>query len=284
LALNKEIFVMMLFVVGIGAFLTLFLSTPFVGIQNGGSLNFNSTGSLTLGVNSNEQVGQQSLSQGAQQGYSPINQGTNCIGENVNQCTGDYQCTNANSSGFCFSTSSVGLVNQGDCINIGVQAGTNSSTSNSILNALTSIGSTIAAGFQNIALFISGQKTISPAPTQCNGVGTIQGTLSTFGAVITGQNGNPYTNSNYGTIDNVFAACLVIAGIFIGLGLLAGVFGAGAFANVIATTGIGMSLIFFFQGVFASSAFKNTPFILEIFIDAITATIFIWILMVLLRD
>jgi hypothetical protein len=280
----------MIFVVAIGAFLTLFVSTPFVGVQNGGSLNFNSTGSLTLGINSNEQVGQQGVSQGEQQGFTPINQGTNCIGQSVNQCTGDYQCDSSimesNGTQICLSSSSVGLVNQADCINIGTLSSTNASNSNSFINALEGIGSTIEAGFQQLILFhlIGSSNTIAPAPTQCNGVGTLTGTLSTFGAVITGQNGNPYTNSNYGTIDNVFSACLAIAGIFIGLGLLAGVLGAGQFANVIATTGIGMSLIFFFQGVFASTAFKNTPFIIEIFIDAITATIFIWIIMVILRD
>lgn len=262
MAVNREIFTILLFFFSIVGFISLFIATgPTISNPNAGSGNlfFNGTNAIVVTPNTPEAVAQAQAQQGAS---NPV--GVNCLNQKASACSGSYQCIGTNSTGFCISTA------------------TNGPGAGCISNP--DIPQMINAGFQNIFLYLSGQQTIAPSKIQCHGVGTIQGTIGTFGAVISGQNGNPYRSNAWGTIDSVVAGVVAIAGIFTALGLLAGLFGAGQFANIIAASGIGIALIFFMQSILASTIFNGTPVYVSFFVDGITGAMYVWVAIVLLRS
>jgi hypothetical protein len=96
-----------------------------------------------------------------------------------------------------------------------------------------------------------------------------------------GESSIQSSNSNIG---GILVSTLIIAGAFIALGLLAGVFGAGSLAYIVAPVGIAVSLIYFMQGVLSTPYFTGTPFVITIFLTGITTSMFIWIVLVIIRD
>ena len=265
MAVSGSILTILVFFIGIVSLLGLVVGSGIVAPQ---------VQSLTINTNPNAQVGYGNTQASGLQSSS----GTNCIGQSPTLCTGSYSCVTT-TSGTCTAVSNQGTPTGCTTFNTNPVSGL---SLNGLISSVSSVPTLILAGFQNMALFLSGQQTIAPNPTQCNGVGTISGLVGTIGAVASGQNGNPYT-AKPTSISGLVVGTITIAVIFVGLGLLAGVLGAGMLANVIGSSGIGISLIFFMQSVLSSQYFIGIPFILSIFVEGITGAFFIWIIIVMLK-
>jgi hypothetical protein len=278
MGLNREIFGIIIFMVGMIGFLTLFISTgPTAQLGAQSNLYLNNTNTETLNFNVNES--QNSLSQGYVQ-----NQGTNCIGQSPSDCSGDYSCVStSNSTGLCTSTASTGLVGQQNCISFNTSplSGAGAATSSSTLNALSSIPTVIAAGFEQIFKAITGQKTISPSPIQCNGVGTIQGAVT---ALVNGVNGGTYGVGGEVSLGSLLSDTIGIVAVVGSVALALSILGDGDSALYVGSAGIGIALIYFMESILASTIFTGTPGWLMALIIGFSSAFYIWIIMALLRS
>lgn len=95
---------------------------------------------------------------------------------------------------------------------------------------------------------------------------------------------SPSNRLSANSLAQIVSQTILVAVAFVALGLLAGTLGAGQLAPIVASAGLGISLVYFMQSILSSSYFAGTPFFLKIFIDGITGAFFIWIIIVLLRD
>ena len=105
----------------------------------------------------------------------------------------------------------------------------------------------------------------------------IQGSVNNIiqnqlGVSVGGQSTN---NSVFGVLANPLNQALLVLGIFIGLGILAGLFGAGILANIIAVAGLALSIITYTEGELG--AFGSIPSVIYIPIQS-----FITILLIIL--
>lgn len=108
------------------------------------------------------------------------------------------------------------------------------------------------------------------------------------GNLLTGQQIGPVSitgpvSIKTGSLTDLVSNTIIIAVLFVGLGLLAGFLGAGILAPIISSVGIGLSLIYFMQSVLASEYFSGIPPFMSIFLTGLTGGMFIWIVIVLLK-
>ena len=143
--------------------------------------------------------------------------------------------------------------------------------------AMCDINTAIANGLRGLVCYIAPNST---GPTGCLGTQPIppvsaqnppvllnaNNTIGTYNQDVSIGSNN---NSVLSILDSPLTQAVSIALLFIGLGWLAGTFGAGILANYMGRVGIAVSLFYYFNATMLS--FGSVPAIIMIFINAIIA-------------